>query len=31
MTFSESFSDQGERYSGKLDWNQLANTAAKKM
>lgn len=31
MTFSESYSDQGERYNDKMEWNALANTAARKM
>lgn len=31
MVFSESYSDQGERYREKMEWNALANTAARKM
>ena len=31
MIFTESFSAEGEKYTGNLDWNTIANAAAKKM
>jgi hypothetical protein len=31
MIFSESYSDQGERYTGAMEWNPIANAAQKKM
>lgn len=31
LIFTEQFKDDGEKYDGKLDWNALANAAARKM
>ena len=31
MIFSESFSDQGERYTGAMEWNPIATAASRKM
>lgn len=31
VVFTESFSEDGEKYNGKEDWNSIANAAAKKM
>lgn len=31
MIFTESFSEDGEKYTGNQDWNSIANAAAKKM
>lgn len=31
LTFSESYKDEGERYSGSMEWNAIGNFAAKKM
>jgi hypothetical protein len=31
VIFTESFSEDGEKYTGNQDWNSIANAAAKKM
>eukprot|EP00347_Sterkiella_histriomuscorum_P010918 403374430 len=31
MIFQESYSDEGEKYTGKMDWKSIANFATKKM
>lgn len=31
VIFTESFSEDGERYTGNQDWSSIANAAAKKM
>ena len=31
MVFSESYSDQGERYTEKMEWNAIGSAAARKM
>lgn len=31
MIFSENYSDQGERYTGVMEWSPIANVASKKM
>lgn len=31
LIFTEKFEDDGEKYTGKKDWNSLANAAARKM
>jgi hypothetical protein len=31
MVFQESFSDEGEKYTGKIDWKLMATFATKKM
>ena len=31
MIFTESFSEDGDRYTGKMELNSIANAAAKKM
>lgn len=31
LIFQESYSDDGEKYTGKMDWKSIANFATKKM
>lgn len=31
LLFTEQLNDDGERYTGKMDWNSLANVASRKM
>ena len=31
LIFTENFKDDGEKYVGAMDWNQIANAAARKM
>lgn len=31
MVFQENYSDEGEKYTGKMEWKSIANYATKKM
>ena len=31
MVYQENYNDDGEKYSGKMEWKQIANFATKKM